>query len=51
MDTPKISVLIPLYNRKHYITQCIDSALNQTFKDYEIIIRDENPATKNLGRW
>ena len=40
MDNPKISVLIPLYNRKHYITQCIDSALNQTFKDYEIIIRD-----------
>ena len=40
MDNPKISILIPLYNRKHYITQCVDSALNQTFKDYEIIIRD-----------
>ena len=41
MDNPKISVLIPLYNRKHYIAQCVDSALNQTFKeDYEIIIRD-----------
>ena len=41
MDNPKISILIPLYNRKHYIAQCIDSALNQTFKeDYEIIIRD-----------
>ena len=41
MDNPKISVLIPLYNRKHYIAQCVDSALNQTFKkSYEIIIRD-----------
>ena len=42
MDAPKISVLIPLYNRKHYIKDCVDSALNQTFQDYEIIIRDDN---------
>lgn len=38
---PKISVLIPMYNRKHYIEQCLDSALNQTFKDFDIIIRDD----------
>lgn len=41
MKSPKISVLIPLYNRKQYLAQCIDSVLNQTFKDYEIIIRDD----------
>lgn len=39
--TPKISVLIPMYNRKHYIEQCINSALNQTFQDFEIIVRDD----------
>ena len=39
--SPKISVLIPMYNRKHYIEQCINSALNQTFTDYEIIVRDD----------
>ena len=41
MDNPKISVLIPMYNRKHYIAQCVDSVLNNTFQDFEIIIRDD----------
>lgn len=39
--TPKISVLIPLYNRKIYAEQCIFSVLVQTFQDFEIIIRDD----------
>lgn len=38
---PKISVLIPMYNRKHYIEQCINSVLNQSFQDFEIIVRDD----------
>ena len=43
MDAPKISVLVPMYNRRHYIEQCLDSALNQTFReDYEVIVRDNN---------
>ena len=42
MDNPKVSVLVPMYNRKHYIKQCLDSALNQTFQgEYEIIVRDD----------
>ncbi len=41
MDAPKISVLIPLYNRKQYAADCLNSVLNQTFTDYEIIIRDD----------
>ena len=42
MGSPKISVLVPMYNCRDYIAQCLDSALNQTFReDYEIIVRDD----------
>lgn len=41
LHNPKISVVIPLYNRKQYAEDCIFSALNQTFQDFEIVIRDD----------
>ena len=37
---PMISVVIPMYNSKKYIQQAIDSVLEQTFKDAEIIVVD-----------
>lgn len=37
---PKVSILIPVYNRKDFIAECIQSALNQTFADFEIIVVD-----------
>lgn len=33
----EISVIIPVYNVEKYLRECIDSVLNQTFKDFEII--------------
>jgi len=34
----KISVIIPLYNAENYISKCLDSIVNQTYKNFEIIV-------------
>ena len=36
-----ISVILPIYRVEKYITKCIESILNQTYKNYEIIIIDD----------
>lgn len=37
----RFSVIIPNYNSEQWIDKCLNSILNQTFKDYEIIIIDD----------
>ena len=37
-SAPEISVIIPVYNVLHYLAECLNSVVNQTFTDYEIII-------------
>jgi len=41
MPNPKVSVLIATYNRANLINRAIQSVLEQTFKDWEIIIADD----------
>lgn len=45
-DKPMVSVLVTSYNRGNYIQDAIESILQQTYKDYEIIISD-NCSTDN----
>ena len=35
---PQISVIIPCFNTGRYISYAIDSVLNQSYKDYEVIV-------------
>jgi glycosyltransferase involved in cell wall biosynthesis len=39
--SPAISVTIPLYNAENYIAECLESILNQTFQDFEVIVVDD----------
>lgn len=45
----KISVIIPVYNSEKTIKKCIDSLLNQTFKDLEIILVNDASSDNSLN--
>ena len=45
---PAISVCIPTYNGAKYIAQTIESILNQTFTDFEVIVSDDGSSDKTL---
>ena len=36
MSTPKISVIVPVYNVEQYLPRCIDSISAQAFTDFEL---------------
>lgn len=41
MKHPKISIVIPVYNVEKHLNRCVESVVNQSFKDIEIILVDD----------
>jgi glycosyltransferase involved in cell wall biosynthesis len=47
--SPKVSIVLPVYNAAQYLGQCIDSLLCQTFKDFELLIINDGSTDDSLN--
>lgn len=47
--SPKVSVIIPVYNVEKYISKCLDTLINQTLKDIEIICINDGSKDNSLS--
>ena len=48
MNNPKISVIIPVYNVEEYLAECLDSIINQTLKEIEVICVNDGSTDNSL---
>jgi glycosyltransferase involved in cell wall biosynthesis len=48
IQNPKISVILPLYNAEKYIVSAINSILNQTFNNFELLVIDDGSTDHSL---
>ncbi|MBR5290112.1 MAG: glycosyltransferase family 2 protein, partial [Erysipelotrichaceae bacterium] len=35
---PELTIIVPVYNVEKYLSQCLDSLMNQTYRDFEVLI-------------
>lgn len=47
MDNPLISIIIPVYNAEKYLTACLDSICNQTYRNLQVIIVDDGSTDRS----
>ena len=48
VNRPLVSVVIPVYNVEKYLRECVDSVINQTYRQIEIILIDDG-STDSCG--
>ena len=46
---PKVSIIVPIYNVEQYLRECMDSVVNQTLKDIEIICVNDGSTDSSLS--
>lgn len=46
MNTPKVSVIVTVFHRTEFLHKALQSALNQTFQDFEILVTDDSRSAK-----
>ena len=54
MSKPILSVIVPVYNVERYLDACVQSIVNQTFQDWELLLVDDGSTDGSGGicdRW
>ncbi|TXE88610.1 glycosyltransferase family 2 protein [Campylobacter volucris] len=49
MNNPLITIIIPIYNVASYLEECLDSVINQTYKNLDIILVDDGSTDESLN--
>ena len=44
---PSISIIVPIYNAEKTLNKCVDSILNQTFQNWELILIDDGSTDRS----
>lgn len=47
MQNVQISFVVPIYNMEKYLTRCVESILNQTYKNFELILVDDGSTDRS----
>ena len=43
----KLSIIVPVYNVEPYLHKCLESIMNQTFRDFEVIVIDDGSTDRS----